>query len=98
MVASERVSLGGRPSKCPKCGAAIRWCRTDSGKRIAIDFISSEAGIYVVSGSIDGVDVVSRATEWPRFSCHFDTCTAKYRKSASAETVTRHGQRYKRIR
>jgi hypothetical protein len=104
----ERVSLGGQAQKCKDCGDSIRWVRTRAGKRMPLNFLSSESGDFVVIGYDDGVPVVgyipvdadkARIAQKPMFRCQFESCKKNYRKKdVNAKPVRRHTARFKEYR
>jgi hypothetical protein len=69
---------------CRSCGAAIIWAVTETGKRMPVDAIPSDAGNILLA---DGIAVIAKnddtAADNELHTSHFATCphAAQHRKA-----------------
>jgi hypothetical protein len=69
-----------RPTYCRSCGAHIRWCTTEGGKRIPVDYLPDHRGNLVLQRLDDGSWLASHEANVPmppsplRYVAHFATC------------------------
>jgi hypothetical protein len=69
-----------RVAACRSCGAAIRWVKTQRGKKMPIDDEPSSAGKFAIEGDPEAetpsVRFIKSSEEYTgdRFTSHFETC------------------------
>lgn len=75
----------GYPELCYRCDQTVAWALSKNGKKMLMDFYPSNRGRFIIDYE-GATTVVSRippnemvAPEIDRYTCHFDTCSARSR-------------------
>jgi hypothetical protein len=82
-----------RPTFCKACGAHVRWCVTETGKKIPVDWLPDDRGKLVLHQDDGGqvrayheANAPDRGATPVRYVAHFATCDTPdaFRKPRSA--------------